>query len=250
MFSFSKITIMKTIIAANWKMHKTQVEVDAFFSELLSVTFKTDVWVAPSAPYLSLSAKLCKGYKVLVGAQNIYFEKQGAFTGEISAEQVADCGGAFAIVGHSERRRLFGETDEDVKKKIHAAVSGGLIPLVCIGETLEERKDHQTAHVLKNQLKVALDEHFEGVIAYEPVWAIGTGQIATREMIEEAHRNIRKILTELCRKGAQLPILYGGSVTPETTPELAKTKYVDGLLVGGASLKAQSFLSIIRGFRP
>jgi len=242
--------LRKPIIAANWKMHKTGGEVEEFFTTLLPQIkdLKPQVWVAPSATALRLAVKAVHGSYVLIGAQNIYFEEKGAFTGEISAPQVADCGAKFVIIGHSERRRLFGENNPDIKKKINSAASNGLIPLLCIGETLEERKNHQTEHVLKNQLVSVLDEHFEGVIAYEPVWAIGTGQSATSAMIEEAHGVCKEILKKLCRKGDQIPVLYGGSVTPETTHALSRTKYVDGALVGGASLEAKSFLSIIRGF--
>lgn len=242
--------LRKPIIAANWKMHKTRHEVEQFFSILLPEVkeLKPQVWVAPSSTLLHLAAQQVKGSYVLIGAQNIYYEEQGAFTGEISGSQVADCGAKFVIIGHSERRRLFGENNLEIKKKIESAVANKLLPLLCVGETLDERKNHQTEHVLKNQLSDVLEAYFEGVIAYEPVWAIGTGQRATAEMIEEAHGTIKNILTRLCKKGAQVPVLYGGSVTPESAHALSRTKYVDGALVGGASLEAKSFLSIIRGF--
>ena len=246
--------LKKPIIVANWKMHKTRKGVEEFFAYLVPEVgdVKPQVWVAPSFTTLEWAAEKVQGTKVsakvYVGAQNIYFEEKGAFTGEVSAEQVADCGAKFVIIGHSERRRLFGETNEVVKKKIELAVTHGLIPLVCVGETLEERKGNQTNAVLKKQLTEALDAHFEGVIAYEPVWAIGTGQSATPQMVEEAHETCKTILREVCRKGHDVPVLYGGSVTADNVHGLARTKYVDGLLVGGASLEAQSFLAIIRGF--
>ncbi len=238
---------MNPIIAANWKMHKTGHEVEEFFKELLPHV-KGTVWIAPSATALRLACDLASNSSILIGAQNIYFEPEGAFTGEISASQVADCGAKFVIIGHSERRRLFGETDLSIKKKIKAAVGQGLIPLLCIGETLEERKANKTADVLTRQLTNVLEENFNGVIAYEPVWAIGTGQSAMPEMIEEAHTVCKEILKKLCEKGSHVPLLYGGSVTPETAPILSRTKNVDGALVGGASLGAQSFISIIKGF--
>lgn len=238
---------MKPIIAANWKMHKTGHEVKEFFTALLPEIIGS-IWIAPSATALRLAADLAKGSSIVIGAQNIYFEPQGAFTGEISAAQVADCGAKFVIIGHSERRRLFGEKNPEIKKKITIAAAHKLTPLLCIGETLEERSNHKTEHVLKTQLSEVLDENFAGVIAYEPVWAIGTGKSATPEMIEEAHGLCKEILKKLCKKGAATPVLYGGSVTQETAPRLAATKNVDGALVGGASLEAQSFISIIRGF--
>jgi triosephosphate isomerase len=236
---------MNPIIAANWKMHKTRHEVEEFFKELVPHVQGT-VWIAPSATALRQAADLARGSSILIGAQNIYFEPQGAFTGEISAPQVADCGAKFVIIGHSERRRLFGETDLAIKKKIDSAVGHGLIPLLCIGETLEERKAKKTAAVLTRQLTDVLEENFNGVVAYEPVWAIGTGQSATPEMIEEVHTLLKEILRKRC--ATDIPLLYGGSVTPETAPALARTKNVNGALVGGASLKAASFLAIMKGF--
>jgi triosephosphate isomerase (TIM) len=232
---------MKPIIAANWKMHKTGHEVEEFITTLLPHV-QGSVWIAPSAPYLSLAARKAQGSSILIGAQNIYSEPQGAFTGEISASQVADCGAKFVIIGHSERRRFFGEKNPEIKKKITIAAAHNLIPLLCIGETLDERKNHKTKQVLTSQLSEVLDGNFKGVIAYEPVWAIGTGQSATPEMIEEAHGICKDFL------GEKTPVLYGGSVTPQTATILAQTKNVDGALVGGASLEAQSFISIIKGF--
>ena len=238
---------MDPIIAANWKMHKTGREVEEFFNELIPHIQGT-IWIAPSATALRLASEKAKGSNVVIGAQNIYFEKEGAFTGEISAAQVADCGAQFVIIGHSERRRLFGETDLMIKKKIKSAVDYNLRPLLCIGETLDERKAKKTSDVLTRQLTDVLEEDFNGVIAYEPVWAIGTGQSATPEMIEEAHSLIKDILKKLCKKGSDIPLLYGGSVTAETAPILSRTQNVDGALVGGASLEARSLLSIMKGF--
>lgn len=236
---------MKPIIAANWKMHKTRSEVESFFNDL-KVPSAVSVWIAPSATTLHFAAQ--QTTSILIGVQNIYFEPQGAFTGEISAAQVADCGARFVIIGHSERRRLFGENNPQIKKKVAIASAHNLIPLLCVGETLEERNNHQTRHVLETQLQEVLTENFNGVIAYEPVWAIGTGQTATPEMIEEAHTHIKKILEKMTQQGAKTAVLYGGSVTPQTAPQLSQTKNVDGALVGGASLEAPSFMAIIKGF--
>ena len=227
-------------------MHKTRHEVEEFFKKVLPEVHGS-VWIAPSFTTLQLASSLA-GSSIMIGAQNISFEPQGAFTGEVSAAQVADCGAKFVIIGHSERRRLFGENNSQIKKKVTIAAAHKLIPLLCIGETLEERVHHKTKHVLETQLTEVVDEHFEGVIAYEPVWAIGTGKSATPEMIEEAHGFCKEILKKLCKKGTQTPVLYGGSVTPQTASLLSATKDVDGALVGGASLEAQSFISIIRGF--
>jgi triosephosphate isomerase (TIM) len=242
----------KPIIAANWKMHKTGCEVEDFFNTALPSLKNTPahIWIAPSATALRLAAQKAHGSNVVIGAQNIYFESQGAFTGEVSASQVFDAGARFVIIGHSERRDLFGETNVQIEKKIKLATQYQLRPLLCVGETLQERKEHQTAAVLKIQLIEALqkDPGFDGVIAYEPRWAIGTGQSATPEMIEETHAMCRDILSNLCVKGRDIPILYGGSVTPQTAPVLKKIKNVDGALVGGASLEAQSFISIAQGY--
>lgn len=238
---------MNPIIAANWKMHKTRSEVESFFNDL-KVPSQASIWIAPSATSLHLASQAASGTSILIGAQNIYFEPQGAFTGEISAAQVADCGARFVIIGHSERRRLFGENNPQIKKKITIAAAHNLIPLLCIGETLDERKNHQTRHVLETQLQEVLTENFNGVIAYEPVWAIGTGQTATSEMIEEAHTHIKKILEKITQQGSKTAVLYGGSVTPQTALALSQTKNVDGALVGGASLEAPSFMAIIKGF--
>ncbi len=229
-------------------MHKTRSEVETFFKQMETPSHAS-VWVAPSATTLHLAAQAAQQTtSILIGAQNIYFEPQGAFTGEISAAQVADCGARFVIIGHSERRRLFGENNPQIKKKVVIASAHNLIPLLCIGETLEERKNHQTHRVLEAQLQEVLTENFNGVIAYEPVWAIGTGQTATPEMIEEAHTHIKKILEKTTQQGAKTAVLYGGSVTPQTASQLSQTKNVDGALVGGASLEAPSFMAIIKGF--
>ena len=235
---------MLPIIAANWKMHKTRREVEDFFHTLLPEVsqLKGSIWIAPSMTSLHLAAEKARGSSILIGAQNIYFEPQGAFTGEVSAPQVADAGARFVIIGHSERRRLFGETSLDIKKKIASATTCKLIPLLCVGETLEERNSHQTGQVLKRQLEEVLEEDFTGVVAYEPIWAIGTGQSASPVMIEEAHGICKNILKD------KTPVLYGWSVTPQTALALGRIKNVDGALVGGASLEAQSFISIIRGF--
>lgn len=244
------MTQKKPIIAANWKMHKTGREVEEFFNTLMPQLndVKVQVWIAPSATIISLAAQKTQGSIICIGAQNIYHESHGAFTGEISAAQARDAGARFVIVGHSERRRLFGETNAQVKKKIELAREQQLIPLLCVGETLEERERGQIKSVLKAQLTEVLDERFEGVVAYEPVWAIGTGKSASREMIEEGHAICREILTQVCKKENQISLLYGGSVSAEIASSLGTIKDVDGALVGSASLEAQTFISIIRGY--
>jgi triosephosphate isomerase len=225
------MTSMKPIIAANWKMHKTNTQVKEFL-ELLSPQSNADVWIAPPLTALACAAE----YGIWVGAQNIYHEAEGAFTGEVSASQVASAGARFVIIGHSERRRLFGETQGQIEKKIQLALENNLIPLLCVGESLEERQEGKTKSILAKQLI----KNFKGVIAYEPIWAIGTGQMPTDAMIEEAHA--------ICKEICPVPVLYGGSVTASSAPQLQKIKGVDGVLVGGASLELKSFISIIEGF--
>lgn len=240
----------KPIIAANWKMHKTRCEVEDFF-DILAPCLKgssAQVWIAPPSTTLHLASQQAGQSGIWVGAQNIFYEPQGAFTGEISAAQVADAGARFVIIGHSERRRLFAETHIQIRKKIQLATEHQLIPLLCIGETIQERESGQTQAVLKKQLVEVLTSQFEGVIAYEPVWAIGTGKTADAAVIEEAHTFCREVLRQVCAKGSQTPILYGGSVTAEVSPLLRSIKNVDGALVGGASLDALVFASIIQGY--
>jgi triosephosphate isomerase len=243
------------VFAANWKMHKTVHESVAFVRELTSVVHvnnRAEVIVAPPFTALAAAAETARNTPISVAAQDVYFERHGAFTGEVSADMIRDTGATHAIVGHSERRRLFGDTDEWVNRKARAAVAADLTPIICIGETLDEREAGSTLAVLDRQIRAALDgltgeQIADALIAYEPVWAIGTGKNATPAEADEAHRHIRSRLrqwfggtaAEACR------ILYGGSVKPENIRDLIGLPDVDGALVGGASLDVRSFAEII-----
>jgi triosephosphate isomerase len=211
-----------------------------------------DVMIAP--PYTALTAvkSVLAGSGVILGAQNVHWEGKGAFTGEISATMLKDVGCTMAIVGHSERRHVFGETDSMINRRLSGAMQFGLVPVLCIGETLEQREADQTMDVLEKQVRSGLAgiEVVDGgeiVVAYEPVWAIGTGKTATESQAQEAHGFIRKLLADICEKNiaAGIRILYGGSVKPENIDILMQQKDIDGALVGGAALKAESFERII-----
>lgn len=214
--------------------------------------------VALFTPFTALAvvAEVLKGGPVRLGAQDLFWEKSGAFTGEVSGAQLKDAGCRMTLIGHSERRRLFGDTDEAVAKKLKAALAAGLVPVVCVGETLDERQDQKTFRVLERQMEalkgLAPADLAPLVLAYEPVWAIGTGQTATPAQAQEAHLFLRKTAAKLYGEGfaAGLRILYGGSVTPENAEALMAQPDIDGALVGGASLKAESFLRIARFGRP
>jgi triosephosphate isomerase len=243
------------LFAANWKMHKTVHEAVGYVRELgalVRTLDRVEVVVAPPFTSLAAAAEAARNTEVEVASQDVYFEPQGAFTGEVSAAMVKDAGAHYAIVGHSERRRLFGETDEWVNRKARAAIGVGLGAIVCVGETLEEREAGQTLAVLDRQLDAALGgltgaDVAALVVAYEPVWAIGTGRNATAAEAGEAHRHIRERLTAAFGAEAALKcrLLYGGSVKPDNIGELAALPDVDGALVGGASLAAQTFFEII-----
>lgn len=244
----------KLLIAGNWKMHKTIKEaielVNGLKRELLDCE-KVDIAVCPTYTALSSVSDIVMDTNIKLGAQNMYWENQGAFTGEISPEMLKDCGCHYVIIGHSERRKYFGETDETVNKRIRAALSAGLYPIFCIGETLEEREKNVTMDVVKSQLSGGLaeltDQDVEKiVIAYEPVWAIGTGKTATPEQAQEVHAFIRSWLKENFSSVAQgIRVLYGGSVKPENSKQLMAQEDIDGALVGGAALKVESFVGII-----
>jgi triosephosphate isomerase len=249
---------MKPLIVGNWKMHGTQSEASALAREIrkgLKDIKGVDVVLAP--PFTSLSAvtEVLKGSAIGLAAQNVYSEEEGAFTGEISPKMLRALGCRFVIVGHSERRRLCHESDQAVAEKTLAALRAGLRPILCVGETLQERKRGLTTRVIARQLRTALKGAAKSAIekteiAYEPVWAIGTGHNATPDQISHAHRWIQEVLKGLLgKKGAErCRILYGGSVRPENAAELARVPKVSGVLVGGASLKAGTFLSIVRCF--
>jgi triosephosphate isomerase len=248
-------------IAGNWKMFKTVAETVAFVTELRDLVKPVsgvDIVVAPPFTAVHAAAGAARGSNIAVAAQNLYWEKEGAFTGEVSPGMVKEAGAAYVIVGHSERRRLFGESDAIVNRKTLAAIGVGLTPIVCVGETLEERERGEMLAVLDRQIKDGLDQLSAAqlaalVVAYEPVWAIGTGRTATAAQAEEAHAHIRKRLrqwfggdaADACR------ILYGGSVKPDNIKELVAEEDVDGALVGGASLDVRSFADIVtRSRRP
>lgn len=241
----------KTIVAANWKLNKGPSEASSYFEEFFQMTPEESddsfLFFLPAIDLLAAQSQL-QDTKVGWGAQNIYFENSGAFTGENSAEVCKEVGCTHVLVGHSERRSLFGESNEAVCKKIKHAQKNNLIPVLCIGETLEQREAGETNNVLKKQLVEGLmgvDDLKNLVIAYEPVWAIGTGKVATPEMANEAHHYVRSVLAELHQGlGDCVSILYGGSVKPENAKELYSQQDIDGFLVGGASLKPDSFYKI------
>jgi triosephosphate isomerase len=242
------------ILAANWKMHKTLGEAVAFaraFVPLVRGVTTAEIVLAPPFHALAAVAGELAGSNVKLAAQNVHPEKQGAFTGEISPPMLADLGCAYAIVGHSERRALFGESSAFVAKKAAALLASGLLPIVCVGETLEEREAGRTFAVLEAQLDGSLAEipaarAAEIVLAYEPVWAIGTGKTATPAIAQEAHAMIRGWLGKRFGAAAErMRIQYGGSVKPENTAELMAQPDIDGALVGGASLEAESFSRIV-----
>ena len=247
----------KRFVCGNWKMHKTASEAVALVRELEAglgdAAGKVQVAVAPPFTALHAVAKALGGKDLELAAQNVHWEAQGAFTGEVSASMLADAGCTHGIVGHSERRQLFGETDEGVRKKVGALLSVNIRPIVCVGETLAEREANRTLEVVERQVRAALaglpNEPLAALtIAYEPVWAIGTGKTATSAQAQEVHAAIRKLLRELAGAVAdQVRIQYGGSVKPENAAELMSQPDVDGALVGGASLKAKDFLAFVKG---
>ncbi len=231
---------------ANWKMHKTIAESHDFIAELLQwqVPQTTTVMIAPSFTILKAVAEQLAGSAIGVAAQNMHYEEKGAFTGEVSPVQLKDAGATHVIVGHSERRRLFAETNEMLNKKILAAEQYGLTPIYCVGETKEERNAGRALEVVKDQIQQGLAKCSKKflqsvIVAYEPVWAIGTGVNATPEQAEEMHAFLKQLLPYGCR------VLYGGSVKPENAGLLLAKKSVDGLLVGGASVDIESFKKIL-----
>jgi triosephosphate isomerase len=238
-------------------MHKTAAEAVALVKELAAGVGETggrvQVAVAPPFTALHAVAQALPGSGIELAAQDVHWEAQGAFTGEVSAAMLADAGCHHAIVGHSERRQLFGETDETVRKKVGALLAANVRPIVCVGETLAEREARRTLAVVDRQVRAGLSGLSAEVlaaitIAYEPVWAIGTGKTATTAQAQEVHAAIRAILRELGgRTGDEIRIQYGGSVKPENAAELMSQPDVDGALVGGASLKAKDFLAIVKG---
>ena len=246
----------KVIIAGNWKMNKTAAEAkalcEALKESLAPLAGKVEVAVCPTFTSLATAVEVLKGSNVKVGAQNIHWAENGAFTGEISGAMLKEIGVEYVIIGHSERRQYFGETDETVNKRMQAALANGLKPILCIGETLEEREGNKTEAVLEQQIKGAFADICECkmdqiTIAYEPVWAIGTGKTATPEMAEETHAFIRKTIAALYNQeiADAMVIQYGGSMKPENAQALVAQADIDGGLIGGAALKADSFTALV-----
>jgi triosephosphate isomerase len=247
----------RPFIAGNWKMNLSQDECRSLASEIaseLAGPADCDVAVCPPFVYLETVLNAVAGSSVKVGAQNLYPEPSGAFTGEISASMLSDLGVSYAILGHSERRHILGETDAQVFSKLQAALASGLSPIVCVGETLEQREAGQTNEVVSSQFHGSIaqlsEEDFAQVtIAYEPVWAIGTGKVATPEQAEEVHSNLRNVIESRYNTSiaAAVRIQYGGSVKPDNVAQLMAQENIDGALVGGAALSPESFLGIVHG---
>ena len=248
----------KPIIAGNWKMYKTIGAAIELANGLKREFFKIepkdiDIVLCPVFTCLSEVAEVVLSSNIGLGAQDVYWQDEGAFTGEISAPMLKDAGCAYVIIGHSERRQFFGETNDTVNKKIKAALKSGLIPIVCVGESLAQREANQTFEVLSDHTRNGLaglteEEVAKIVIAYEPVWAIGTGKTATSAQAQEAHKYIRDLLVKLYNSeiAEGIRIQYGGSVKPENIEEIMAQPDVDGALVGGASLKVESFSEIVK----
>jgi len=246
----------KKLIAANWKMCKTPDRAQAFIGAFLPLVFghtRDEIVICP--PYLSIAAvvELLQNTGIGVGGQNMFWEKEGPYTGEVSAPMLVAAGCTHVIIGHSERRQYFGETDDSVNRKLKAALAGGLIAIVCVGELLAERESGNTDDVLRRQTENALreisgEQAAKFTIAYEPVWAIGTGKTATPEIAADAHRVIRKQAALAIGDDAakSLRILYGGSIKPENAKALMSQEEIDGGLVGGASLDPKSFAAIVK----
>ena len=243
----------KAIIAGNWKMNKTATEAKALISELIPAVKDAGCEVVICVPFTDLvtAVEMTKGTNIHVGAENVHFEKSGAFTGEISADMLTDLGVEYVVIGHSERRQYFAETNETVNKRTKAALAGGLKPIICVGESLDQREQGVTEELVRMQVKIALngvtaDELKNVVIAYEPIWAIGTGETASAEDAQEVCGAIRAALAEDfgIETAESTRILYGGSAKPDNIKELMAQPDVDGGLVGGASLKADSFAAM------
>jgi triosephosphate isomerase len=249
----------KKLIAANWKMHKTPEEARTFFQDFLPIVQNSDrnndrdeIVVCPTFLAIDAALQACKGSHVAVGAQDMYWQKEGAYTGEICASMLVAVGATHVIIGHSERRQYFGETDDTVNLKLKSAIEAGLTPIVCVGEVLEEREAGLTDDVLRRQClrafnKVSAKKAHDLVVAYEPVWAIGTGKTATPQLAADAHAIIRAEAADSFGQefADKLRILYGGSVKPDNAHALMSEEEIDGALVGGASLDPKSFAAIV-----
>ena len=250
----------RRVIAGNWKMYKTIADTRTFFAAfapLVADASSCDIVVAPPFMAVPAAVESVKNTNINIAGQNLHWEKEGAFTGEISSAMLIEAGCRYVIIGHSERRQLFGETDETVAKKTKAALAAGLTPMVCVGETLAEREAGHTERVCETQLcngpgALTAEEFSRILMAYEPVWAIGTGRTATPEIAAASHRYLRQCVAKRFSPGhaAALRILYGGSVKPENIQGLMAQEELDGALVGGASLEAKSFAAIVKASTP
>jgi len=246
----------RILIAGNWKMNKTATEAAALVTEIKRDVFdvdNVDILVCPPFTALAVVGDVIRDSNVSLGAQNMYFEDKGAYTGEVSTTMLKDCGCTHVIIGHSERRTIFNESDETINKKVKKALEANLIPVLCIGEKLKEREANKTFEVITNQLEGDLadidsDNMKKIIVAYEPVWAIGTGKTATSEQAQEAHAFIRNLIKEKYDSGVAdgIIILYGGSMKPANVEELISQPDVDGGLIGGASLEAASFVELVK----
>jgi triosephosphate isomerase len=248
------MTKPRPLIAGNWKMNGLSADLEQ--ARLLAEALAGEpaaarVALCPPATLVSRMAEALRGSEVLVGGQDCHAQAKGAFTGDISAEMLADAGAQLVILAHSERRAGYGETDDKARAKVLAALRGGLEPIICVGETLSEREAGRTLAVVETQVQMSLPEELQGTafaVAYEPVWAIGTGHTPTLEQIEEVHVGIRDLLaSRFGDSGRAAPILYGGSMNPKNAAEILKVAEVGGGLVGGASLKCEDFIQIVRG---
>ena len=245
----------RPVIAGNWKMYKTQGETRAFFETfkpLVAGTTSCDIIIAPPYTSLSVAVDATRGTSISIAAQDAYWEPEGAYTGEVSMRMVADTGSRFVIIGHSERRQYFAESDTSVNRRVKAALAANLTPIVCVGESLAEREANHTEAILKRQFEGGLhaltSEDFSRILlAYEPVWAIGTGKTATPEIAAEVHEYLRSLAATRFspEQASAIRILYGGSVKPDNIKGLMAQAEIDGALVGGASLDAKSFAAIV-----
>ena len=248
----------RRVIAGNWKMYKNQMETRAFFTKFKSLVvgvMDCDIVVAPPFTSLAVAAKSTKGTDIAIGGQDVYWEKEGAYTGEISAGMLVEAGCRYVIIGHSERRQFFGETNETVSKKTKAALAAGLTPIVCMGEMLADREAGNTEKVIEEQFQGSVgaltpEEFSRILIAYEPVWAIGTGRTATPEIAAAVHKFVRLCVSAhfSSSHASAVRILYGGSVKPDNIQGLMAQEELDGALVGGASLDAKSFADLVKGW--
>ena len=243
------------IIAGNWKMNNTPAEAEMLVTELIPLVAdaNAEVVVCPTFVCLETVKRVIKGTNIKLGAQNLHFEKKGAFTGEVSAEMLTAIGVDYVIIGHSERRQYFNETDETVNKKVHTAIANAITPIICVGESLEQRESGVTKEVVSMQTKLALKGLTAAqvgslVIAYEPIWAIGTGKTATADEANETIGDIREAVKEVYGEMAaeSVRIQYGGSMNPKNASELMAKKEIDGGLIGGASLKAKDFSMVVK----